>query len=140
VKKRIILIVAMIFIIVIIARLFFWNNDGDVSSVKRTVTTSEVYSQQDINGAMDIVVNYFKKNFKGCTLTNLWYEESVSVPVSEDWAKQYNADECIILFSSFDVDSSGGDGSLNPNDTYSNWQWILVRDKSSTWELKDWGY
>ena len=139
-KKRIILIVALLFIIVIIARLFFWNNGGDVSSVKRTVATSEVYSQQDINDAMDIVVNYFQKNFEGCTLTNLSYVESASVPVSEDWAKQYNADESIILFSSFDVDSSGGDGSLNPNDTYTNWQWILVRDKSSTWELKDWGY
>lgn len=53
-KKRIILIVSLIFII--IARLFFWNNGGDVSSVKRTVTISEVYSEQDINDAMDIVV------------------------------------------------------------------------------------
>ncbi|WP_342755949.1 hypothetical protein [Kineothrix sedimenti] len=53
-KKRIILIVSLIFII--IARLFFWNNGGDVSSVKRTVTISEVYSEKDINDAMDIVV------------------------------------------------------------------------------------
>lgn len=32
------------------------NNGGDVSSVKRTVTISEVYSEKDINDAMDIVV------------------------------------------------------------------------------------
>ena len=139
-KKRIILIVSLIFIIVIIARLFLWNNGGDVSSVKRTVKISEIYSEKDINDAMDIVVNYFQNNFEGCTLTDLWYEESASVLVSEDWAKQYNADESIILLSNFDVDSSGGDGGFNPDDTYSNWQWILVRDKSSTWELKEWGY
>lgn len=139
-KKRIILIVSLIFIIVIIAKLFLLNNGGDVSSVKRTVKISEIYSEQDINDAMDIVVNYFQNNFEGCTLTDLWYEESASVLVSEDWAKQYNADESIILFSSFDADSSGGDGGFNPDDTYSNWQWILIRDKSSIWELKEWGY
>ncbi len=45
----------------------------------------------------------------------------------KDWADRNNADEVIVLLSSFDVDSSGGDGSLNPNSTYSDWKWILVR-------------
>lgn len=47
----------------------------------------------------------------------------------------------IILLSEFDVGPSGGDGSLNPNSTYDNFIWILIRDdKSSPWKIDDWGY
>src|SRR5690554_5167532 len=114
------------------------NKGGDISNVKRTMTASEVYSEQDINDAMDIVEKYFKSSFKGCTLTDLWYEENVSVPVSKGWAKQYDSDESIVLLSNFYVDSSGGDGSLNPDSTYKDWQWILVRNNGGEWELKTW--
>ena len=44
------------------------------------------------------------------------------------------------MLSNFTVDGSGGDGSLNPNSTYKNWNWILVRGGSGDWTLKDWGY
>ncbi len=57
-----------------------------------------------------------------------------------DWARQNNADEVIVLISSFDVDASGGDGSLIPNSTYNNWYWILVRDNGGKWRHADHGY
>ena len=41
---------------------------------------------------------------------------------------------------SFDVDSSGGDGSLNPDSTYDNWMWILVRNKDGEWKHVDHGF
>ncbi|AGF55703.1 hypothetical protein Cspa_c19350 [Clostridium saccharoperbutylacetonicum N1-4(HMT)] len=47
----------------------------------------------------------------------------------------------IVLLSNFDVDSSGGDGSLNPNSTYDNYNWILIRDsKTDSWKVDDRGY
>ncbi len=47
----------------------------------------------------------------------------------------------IVLLSEFDVDSSGGNGSLNPNSTYNNWMWIHIRDSSKgEWQVDDWGY
>lgn len=58
----------------------------------------------------------------------------------QDWADRNDVDEVIILLSSFDVDSSGGDGSLNPNSTYDDWMWILVRDKGGQWKHVDHGY
>ena len=39
-------------------------------------------------------------------------------------------------YSTFDTNASGGDGSLEPNTTYDNFQWILVRDNGKTWEVK----
>ena len=46
----------------------------------------------------------------------------------------------IVLYSPFDMDASGGDGSLEPNTTYDDFQWILVRDNGGTWEVKTYGY
>lgn len=39
----------------------------------------------------------------------------------------------------FYVDSSGGDRDFNTNSTYSNWNWILIRDsKTGNWKVDDW--
>ena len=135
----------VVFVLVIVVGIFLIINShrgtgGDISNVKRTIAASEVYSEQDINDAMNIVSKSFQRDFKGCTLTDLWYEEDISVSASDEWARQYDADEAIVLLSNFDVDSSGGDGSLNPNSTYTDWQWILVRNKGDGWKLKTWGY
>ncbi|OIJ14570.1 hypothetical protein BKP37_08055 [Anaerobacillus alkalilacustris] len=47
----------------------------------------------------------------------------------------------IILLSNFDVNSSGGDGSFEPNSSESNWKWILIRDsKTDNWRVDDWGH
>ena len=46
----------------------------------------------------------------------------------------------MVLLSTFDVDSSGGDGSLIPNGTYENWQWVLGRNAGGEWEHRTRGY
>lgn len=114
---------------------------GNINNVNQSIPQSEVYSNKDIDVAMNIVKRKFKGEFKGCVLTDLWYDEDISISSSDQWAKQYNSDEAIVLLSNFQVDSSGGDGSLYPNSTYTDWEWILVRDKeNSKWTLETWGY
>lgn len=139
-KKVMVLTMAICFIGIIL--FFLWTHiGGDISNVNRTMKHSEIYTEQEIADAMNIIERQFKINFNGCTLTDLWYDEDVSISSSDGWAEQYDADEAIVLLSNFKVDSSGGDGSLNPDDTYTDWQWILVRDKgSSKWKLETWGY
>ena len=140
-RKTVIVIVAAICVIGAILLFSQLSKGGDISHVNRTIPQSEIYSEQDIADAMDIVEKTFKSNFDGCTLTDLWYDEDKSASSSDEWAAQYHADEAIVLLSNFNVDSSGGDGSLNPNSTYTNWYWILVRDQGSdTWKLGTWGY
>lgn len=84
-------------------------------------------------------MEHFTKEFEGCVLTALWYDETFSEKCADEWATQYEAEEASVLLSSFDVDSSGGDGSFNPNNTYNNRNWVLVR-RGADWELKTWGY
>ena len=134
-------IIAAIFVIGVVLFFLLLRKGGDISNVNRVIPQSEIYSKQDIAYAMDVVEDKFKSDFKGCKLTDLWYDKKINSSLSDEWADRYDADEAIVLLSNFNVDSSGGDGSLNPNSTYTDWQWILVRDKgSSTWKLETWGY
>lgn len=102
--------------------------------------SSELYTDDDIQNAVDTVIAYFKTEFKGCTLTKISYPGDDSSDLFDQWAKEYEADEAIVLKSSFDVGASGGDGSLNPNTTYDDWQWILVRNNGGMWEVATNGY
>lgn len=101
---------------------------------------SELYTDREIGKAMDIVADYFKKEFDGCTLIRLEYDEAAVRDELMGWADQYDEGQAIVLLSDFEVDSSGGDGSLNPNDTYRNWKWILTRTGAGEWQLRTWGY
>ena len=38
------------------------------------------------------------------------------------------------------VDETGGDGSLEANSTYTDWQWVLVRTAGGDWEHATHGY
>ena len=137
-------VIFYIFIIGIIGSLLFFlfiYRKGDILHVKRVIPKSEQYSKKDIEAAMDVVEYKFYKMFEGCNLTDLWYDEKLSLASAEGWNDEPDQKETMILLSNFKVDSAGGDGSLNPGDTYRNWQWILERDKGSRkWKLVTWGY
>ena len=113
---------------------------GNVRHVKPVIGPSELYSDSEILAAMDIAVAQFKREFDGCTLTRLEYDEDRVRDEQAGWAEQYGTDEAIVLLSDFDVDGSGGDGSLNPNDTYRSWKWVLTRSDGGAWTLRTWGY
>ena len=93
---------------------------GNVKDVKTTDCLSEIYSDAEIESAIDVAINYFKKNFEGCTLTEISYLGDDKLNDWQEFAERNHADDVIVLVSTFQVDASGGDGSLNPNSTYSN--------------------
>lgn len=114
------------------------TNTGSSFFAQREIRNSELYSETEIHQAMDTVSRYFVLNFKGCTLQTLEYDD---VWQSEQWTEIYDSAKTIVLKSSYRTGSSGEDGSLNPNSTYTNWMWVLSKkDKYSKWELKTCGY
>lgn len=129
----------MLCMVVAVAVFLGGCSGGNVRNVHMEIGESTLYSPVEIEEAMDLVVKHFAQNFEGCTMTDLWYDEDYSQEWAEDWAEQYEAEEAIVLLSNFDVDGSGRSPSLNPNDTYRDWNWILVRS-GDAWELKTWGY
>lgn len=115
-------------------------NEEKTDGVKVPFVQSQIYSQEDIFSAISIITEEFKKEWNGCTLTEIYYAGDDVSAEYQDWADRHNADEVIVLLSSFDVDSSGGDGSLNSDSTYDNWSWILVRTTGGEWKHVDHGY
>lgn len=123
--------------IVIFAMVF---SGGNVWNVSVPEYTSEVYSDREINAAIRTIKWYFKLHFNDCTLTEITYAGDEESDNESDFALRNNADQAIVLVSSFDVGASGGDGSLNPNSTYTGWTWILVRDEGGRWKHVSHGY
>ena len=113
---------------------------GDISDTRMVIGESRLFHQWEIESAMETAMEHFRREFDGCTMTEIEYNEDKSESASAEWARRYEADEAIVLYSSFEVGESGGDGSLNPNSTYGNWQWVLTRDDGGEWTLRTWGY
>lgn len=118
--------------------LFMLVGCGKVTGVNETIGPSQLYSESEIQSAMNLVKTQFSTGFEGCVLLDLWYDEEFSSKHADDWAEQYKADEAIVLLSNFYV-SGNKNPTLNPNSKYENWNWILVRSNGG-WHLKDWGY
>ena len=118
----------------------FPQGGGNVEQAVLVPVESEIYTEEDIRDAAGTVLRCFKKGFDGCTLTELRYAGDEAAGQFAGWEEQYQVDEAIVLLSSFDVDGSGGDGSLNPNYTYKNWGWVLGRTAGGKWELLTSGY
>ena len=99
---------------------------------------SKVYTETDINEAMDVVLDCFRKEFDGCTLLELGYAGDDTRAEQKEWATQYDADECILLVCSFET--NGRQDVLNANSTYENYKWVLTRTGGGEWEIKTNGY
>ena len=110
-----------------------------VDDAELTVGTSGLYSEKEIRSAMSVVMDQFERGFESCKLLTLTYDEESSVKEADHWAEQYEADEAIVLESSFYV-IGNKNPSLNSNSTYRGWQWILTRNGNGRWELQTCGY
>ena len=111
---------------------------GDVSEVGRHIGVCERFSKQEVADAMDEVERFFRREYDGCKLLRLEYDEEKTREEARGWTEQCGAN-AIVLYSDFIVDRSGGDGSLNPDSTYRNWKWIL-KETQFGWALDTWGY
>ena len=130
----------ILYLLLAFAVLFLCACGGDISGVEKESTPSQQYDQRDIDLAMREVTAYFKQNFEGCELLTLTYDEKFSQSRASGWAEHYKAEQVIVLISSFYVRPGGGDGSLEQDETYENWQWILTRSGPDKWKLQNWGY
>ncbi len=112
---------------------------GNIENVQITIGESALYSEEELQTAVKTVLKFFAREFAHCTLEKLEYNEEKSLREAASWAAQYEAEEAIVLNSSFDVDADYGTGPLNPGETC-KYTWILVRSNGGKWELKTWGY
>lgn len=141
--KRLPLIICLVFVFITLSSCNMGKTDGVDISIGKSVK----FRKAEIRSAVDCVIRKFW-DFSGCTLTKIWYDEEWSNRVVESYISNGNgsqngvkSDNVIVLFSDFDVDSTGGDGSFEPDSTCTGWNWILIRDsETSGWRVDDWGF
>ncbi|MFR4163783.1 MAG: DUF4829 domain-containing protein [Paraclostridium sordellii] len=134
-------------IFLIVFSLVGCNQAGKTDNIKVNIGEYEKFSEKEINQAIDSVKVKFK-GFKGCKLTDIWYDEKKSDKLTQDYMEYGGGKEnhtkkenVIVFLSKFEVGSEGGDGSLEPNSTYTDWQWVVIRDnKTGKWKVNQWGY
>ena len=88
-KKSIIAICAVLVILVLAAVLVLTGNRGNVSNINRVVGYSALYGENSINEAFDVIEKKFAKDFKGCTLAELRYDEDVENRFAEEIEKYH---------------------------------------------------
>ncbi|MBQ4333187.1 MAG: hypothetical protein IJC33_05370 [Clostridia bacterium] len=113
---------------------------GRVRGVQITECASEIYTEEEIRQAIDVVLQDFKRDFEGCTLLEIGYAGDDRQDGWQEFAQRHGADQVIVLLSEFYVDDSGRSQGLNPHSTYTGWNWILVRNKGGQWRHVDHGY
>ena len=141
--KKIAIYLSMILIIFSLAGC---NQNNESSDINVDIGESTKFSKEEINNAVDCLKISF--DFEACTLTKIYYNEEISNTAVEDYLQFGNgsvnkvkAENVIVLLSDFDVDNSGDNPVLNPGETYTNYNWILIRDdKNSDWKVDDWGF
>ena len=111
---------------------------GDVSEVGRHIGVCERFSEREVAAAMDEVESFFRKEYDGCKLLRLEYDEEKTLKEAYAWSEDFGA-EAIVLESDFYVDDSGRTVTLEPDETYRNYEWILTRTVLG-WKLQTWGY
>ncbi|MBQ2998082.1 MAG: hypothetical protein IJD62_03665 [Oscillospiraceae bacterium] len=116
---------------------FAFSGCGMPIMAKKIVSYSELFTEKEIDRAMMEVYKEFAF-FEGCVLLEIEYDEKYSKERAADWAENYGYDEGMVLLSKFYV--AGDNPSLAKGETYSKWNWVLVRNKGKAWELKTWGY
>ena len=127
------------------------NAEGDVSKVKIFYGKSEIYSFEDMNSAVKIIKETFRK-WDGCELHSIRYtdDDYSNSPENIKWMNELaksrgykpNFTQCITFFSSFHspTDPKDNKTSFNTNEEYSNWSWYLARTEGGDWKLITFGY
>ena len=141
--KKIVIYLSMILMIFLLVGC---NQNNKPTDIKLDIGESTKFSKEEIDNAVDCLKRSF--DFEACTLTKIYYNEEISNTAVEDYLQFGNGsvnkvkdENVIVLLSDFDVDNSGDNPVLNPGETYTDYNFILIRDdKNSNWKVDDWGY
>ena len=138
--------IVSLFAILLVFSLLACNQEATKDEPIIDIGDSAKFTKEEIGDAIKIVKDNFA--FPASTLTKIWYNEEESNRLTKIYlengrgsANGANAENVIVLLTTFDVDDSGDNPVLNPGSTYEDYQWILIRDdKTSEWNIEDFGY
>ena len=97
--------------------------------VKVRTIYSDIYTEEEIQEAIDVIKKEFSKDWKGCTLKEIYYAGDDKA-LFTSYAKQYQGEEAIVLKTNFHTNYFAWKIGLNSNCDYEDYQWILIRNNT----------
>ena len=140
-KLKSLLMIVIILVVVILGFIWFLKDitlAGNVDDTKYIVEVSKVYSEEEIEEAMDVICEEFKHTFYGCTLKELQYNDEDYLDESNAWSTTYDGKKTIVINSVFNVSGKGASLGFNPNSIYTQYRFILV-EENGTWIIRNKG-
>lgn len=103
--------------------------------------SSEVYSDEDLQAAVDKIENYLDVKVEFQQISYQWDEESAN---QLSYCQELNpeVDECVFFKTNFYVPEQDAvmAGALEPNTTLSDYEWYLGRTAGGEWNVLTAGY
>ena len=100
---------------------------------------SDIFKDEEYEEAVACVQEYFK-NFEGCEMKKIEYAGD-DVVKAEAENRGVDVNNIIVLKSTFKTDGEDHHNGLEPDTTYEDYTWTLVREgPGAPWEHKDHGY
>lgn len=128
-------------ILLLCAMLLILTSCGGVANYANLAyAVSEIYTDEDIEAAMGVVKEHFRKDLFACVLLELTYQGDDSIESFEKYTEWEEADEVIVLYSDFYVSAISDVPGFNTAYKYENFNWILVRNEGEEWQIADCGY
>lgn len=116
------------------------SNEENETGIEKVQVDSEIYTQDDIESAMDLVLENFEENYIGATITKITYVGDERKSDFDIYKETYEVDEVIILYSDLYTESTIGDIPFDVNSEYEDYPWVLARKADEDWEIRSWGY
>lgn len=103
--------------------------------------SSDIYSDEDLQDAVEKIVNYFDLNIENREIFYQWDEESAE---QLNYCKDLNSDidECVVFKTNFFVPEQDAmmAWALEPNKTIADYEWYIGRSAWGTWNVLTAGY
>lgn len=133
-------IIPILLAVTLIVSLCACSSAASTKNTVKEIGTSEKFSDKEIDRAVKLVLKDASKMQGVKSVDKIRYDEKKSTEYAASYhATESDTDNAIVFF----VDFTTGDdtNSLNPNDTYTNYAWILKRSsKGGMWQVIDCGY
>lgn len=99
---------------------------------------SDIHTQEEYQEAVWAALDEFE-GFEGCTMSSIEYAGDEAAKAEAEYRK-CDPKDVIVLTSTFKTGDQEEVGPLEPNTTYSDYKWIIIRDESGKWIHEDHGY
>lgn len=101
---------------------------------------SAVYTESQLEEAINLILDSFETDFEQCTLQEIEYDEEYSLSQEEMNKEMFQVDNAVVFKSTFVVDDNYMNGPLNAGQTYEDYEWILNMDADGNWSILTSGY